>query len=483
MRSTTATVVARPIADRLIIIALAMLLALAAVAGSVTPSAAVGGDQFVALANEKRAIEKKAPVALSAIADQISVERAAALARTDNFAHDMAYVERRLRELGACFSGYGEIIAWERGYPSQSYQRTVDGWWASTDHHAIMAGDFNAAGGSWALSSATNKQYSAMIFVKLCAAPAPPAPTAAPLPQNVSRVAGPDRYATAASISRATFGGGVPVAFVATGANFPDALAGAAAAAHLGGPMLLTAGGSLPAATANELARLRPGRIVVLGSSGVVSNSVAAALAAYGPVSRVAGSDRFETAAAVSHTTFAPGVPIAYVTTGRNFPDALAGGAAAGRDRGPVLLVDGGSIPAATAAELGWLRPGRIVVLGSTGVVSDAVASQLAHFTGSVTRVAGTDRYATAVRVSQSGYAANAPSTVYVAVGSNFPDGLAGGPVAGLAPGPLLLVPSTTLPASVSAELQRLSPSKVVILGSSGVVSDGVARAIDAVVN
>jgi putative cell wall-binding protein len=138
---------------------------------------------------------------------------------------------------------------------------------------------------------------------------------------------------------------------------------------------------------------------------------------------------------------------------------------------------------AATAAELGRLRPARIVVLGSAGVVSDAVASQLGRFAASVTRVAGTDRYATAVRVSQSGYAANAPSTVYVAVGSNFPDGLAGGPVAGLAPGPLLLVPSTTLPASVSAELQRLSPSKVVILGSSGVVSDGVARAIDAVVN
>ena len=479
MRPNTA-VARRPIADRLLVIGLAMLLALAAVAGSVTPSAAVGGDQFVALANAKRALEAKPPVALSAIADQISVERAAAMARTDNFAHDMAYVERRLRELGACFSGYGEIIAWERGYPSQSYQRTVDGWWASTGHHAIIAGDFNAAGGSWALSSATNKQYSAMIFVKLCA---PATPTAPPQPQNVSRVAGADRYATAASISRATFSPGVPVAFVATGADFPDALAGAAAAAHLGGPVLLTAGSSLPGATATELARLRPSRIIVLGSTGVVSEGVAAALAAYGRVERVAGSNRFETAAAVSRATFDPGVPVAYVTTGRNFPDALAGGAAAGRERGPVLLVDGGSIPAAAATELGRLRPGRIVVLGSSSVVSDAVASQLAGFSGSVTRVAGSDRYATAIRVSQSGYAANAPTTVYVAVGNNFPDGLAGGPVAGLAPGPLLLVPSNALPASVSTELQRLSPSKVVILGSNGVVSDSVARAIDAVVN
>jgi putative cell wall-binding protein len=339
-----------------------------------------------------------------------------------------------------------------------------------------MAGDYNAAGGSWALSAATNKQYSAMIFVKLCSAPAPQ-------PQNVSRVAGTDRYATAATLSRESFAPGVPVAFVATGANFPDALAGAAAAGALGGPVLLTTPTAVPAATANELARLRPARIVVLGSNGAVSDGVAAALRAYAPVSRVAGPDRYATAAQVSFTTFPVNVDVAYVTTGRNFPDALAGGAAAGRDEGPVLLVQPDSIPAATAAELARLRPGRVVVLGSAGVVSDAVASQLWRYSGSVTRLAGADRYATAVRVSQAGYAANAPSVVYVATGSNFPDGLSGGPPAGLAPGPLLLVPSNSLPASVSAELQRLSPSEVVILGSSGVVSEAVARAIDAVVN
>jgi putative cell wall-binding protein len=148
-----------------------------------------------------------------------------------------------------------------------------------------------------------------------------------------------------------------------------------------------------------------------------------------------------------------------------------------------VLLVKPDSIPAATAAELARLRPGRIVVLGSSGVVSDAVANAMWGFGAQVMRLAGPDRYATAVSVSQNGYGANVPQTVYVATGANFPDGLAGGPVAALAPGPLLLVPGGSLPASVAAELGRLSPTQVVILGSSGVVSDAVARAIDAVVN
>ncbi|HEU0236863.1 MAG TPA: cell wall-binding repeat-containing protein, partial [Candidatus Limnocylindrales bacterium] len=53
------------------------------------------------------------------------------------------------------------------------------------------------------------------------------------------RYAGSDRYATAAAISAAHYAPGVAVAYVATGANFPDALAGAAVAGNLGGPLLL----------------------------------------------------------------------------------------------------------------------------------------------------------------------------------------------------------------------------------------------------
>ncbi len=97
----------------------------------------------------------------------------------------------------------------------------------------------------------------------------------------MTRLAGADRYATAAAISAATFANGAPVAYLATGANFPDALAGAVAAARAGGPLLLTTTDVLPTPTANELHRLAPGRIVVLGSSGVVSFAVAhAAMAA-----------------------------------------------------------------------------------------------------------------------------------------------------------------------------------------------------------
>ena len=107
-------------------------------------------------------------------------------------------------------------------------------------------------------------------------------PTADPTVAGFDRLSGSDRYGTAAAISAATFPTpGVPVAYVATGANFPDALAGSVAAARAGGPLLLVSSTTVPAATAAELRRLAPGRIVVLGGPSVVSFSVSAALAAF----------------------------------------------------------------------------------------------------------------------------------------------------------------------------------------------------------
>ncbi len=294
---------------------------------------------------------------------------------------------------------------------------------------------------------------------------------------SVSRLAGTDRYATAAAISAATFDPGVPVAYIATGGNFPDALAGAPIAGQTGAPILLVAPDSIPAATATELTRLKPAKIVILGSTGVVSAGVASDLAAFttGSVSRLAGTDRYATAAAISAATFDPGVPVAYIATGGNFPDALAGAPLAGQTGAPILLVAPDSIPAATATELTRLKPAKIVILGSTGVVSAGVASDLAAFTtGSVSRLAGTDRYATAAAISAATVDPGVP-VAYIATGGNFPDALAGAPLAGQTGAPILLVAPDSIPAATATELTRLKPAKIVILGSTGVVSAGVA--------
>jgi putative cell wall-binding protein len=292
-------------------------------------------------------------------------------------------------------------------------------------------------------------------------------------PPGVHRYAGAGRIDTAVEISRATFSPGVPVAFVATAGNFPDALAGGPAAGTAGGPILLTNRDTLPEASRLELDRLRPARIVVLGGAGAVSETVREQLQALTPgaVDRIAGTSRFDTASAIADAFFSPGVPVAFVATGANFPDALAGGAAAAFHRGPVLLVQRHQVPAPVRTALERLQPQAIVVLGGEGAVSAQVLEELRAFTaGDVTRLAGTSRFETATRVVAASFPPG-PQTVFVATGASFPDALAGVPAASAASAPLLLVERDRIPAVVDEQLKTLRPARMVILGGAGAVS------------
>lgn len=298
--------------------------------------------------------------------------------------------------------------------------------------------------------------------------------TAAP-PRVASRLAGVDRYETSALISAAAFKPGVPVAYIATGDNFPDALSGGPAAAMGAGPMLLVSSAGIPPSISTELNRLKPARIVVLGGPDRVSTAVERALDKIAPTSRIAGSDRYETSALISAATFKPGVAVAYVATGENFPDALSGGAASGALASPVLLVTATGVPATIRAELQRLKPAKIVVLGGAGTVSDAVASAL-NGIAPTTRVAGADRYATSADISRGVFAPGV-KVVYLATGEKFPDALSGGPAAITGGGPVLLVTRDSIPAEVGAELSRLRPQRIVVLGGPTTISDAVLAA------
>jgi len=128
--------------------------------------------------------------------------------------------------------------------------------------------------------------------------------------------------------------------------------------------------------------------------------------------------------------------------------------------------------PTASAAE----AQGEIVIIGGAAVVSEQLESHLASCTTlPVQRIAGSDRYATAGSI-----AAHWPSadTVFVATGLNFPDAISAGPAAASADAPILLTKPTSLPAATRSEIQRLSPSRVVLLGETAAISQATADEI-----
>ena len=299
----------------------------------------------------------------------------------------------------------------------------------------------------------------------------------------VDRISGANRYETAAQISRSFFQT-APVVYVSNSTSPIDSLASGPAAAAEGAPLLFVGQNSIPAATALELFRLKPERIVVLGGTSVVSSQVQNSLQTYtttNTVTRVSGANRYATAAAVSQQAF-PTAASVYIANGVSFTDALAGGAAAAAEDAPMLLVNTDGVPAATGAELARLAPSKIVLLGGNTIIPPAVEAALSGYLapgGEIVRLSGANRYETAVNISQSFATVGGPA--YLATGHDFPDALAAAPVAGLQGAPLLLMPrSDALPASTAAELVRLQPSRVVILGGLAVITPAQETLVEA---
>lgn len=197
----------------------------------------------------------------------------------------------------------------------------------------------------------------------------------------VVRLSGSNRYGTAVAITGEAFPLGVTTLLVASGTNFPDALAGGAVAARTGGALLITDPNSLPGVISAEITRLSPTNIHVLGGPAAVSATVFGQLQALAPsVQRISGGNRYDTAVAISQA-FYPTAAKVLVSTGVNFPDALAGSLAAGIAT-PILLIPGTSVPAAVANEITRLGATSVFVLGGTAVISAGAFTTLAALVG-----------------------------------------------------------------------------------------------------
>ncbi|MFF1635568.1 cell wall-binding repeat-containing protein [Leifsonia sp. NPDC058248] len=294
---------------------------------------------------------------------------------------------------------------------------------------------------------------------------------------GVDRVAGSNRYATSVAVSQREFPGTAPIVYVASGANYPDALAAGPAAVKRHGPLLLTTPGALPGSVAAEVARLKPSTIVVAGGPASVSDRVLAQLRTAAPganVSRAAGSDRFATSRAVVAGAFTTANTV-YLASGLNFPDALSAGSAAGAKGAPILLVNGGAstVDRSTALLLSSLKVKNIALVGGTVVVSAGLAASLTHAGYAVTRLAGPTRYGTAESVNAKTY--THASTAIIATGAGFPDAMSATSWAGMTSSPLYLAPSGCVPRGVLVGLGHLGAGTVTVIGGTAVLTTKVA--------
>ncbi len=198
---------------------------------------------------------------------------------------------------------------------------------------------------------------------------------------SVVRLGGANRYETSRliaqrGISRGFFTTGQQV-WVATGANYADALSAGAAAASAGVPILLVNGtaSGIDSATRSFLASsLRPSVARIAGGTSVVSNGVKNAIDAVSGVStaRYGGANRYATSLLINEFAHPDSAPEAFLTFGANFPDALAGGVAAGIIDGPMYITQTSCVERGVVNHILEISPQQITVFGGTSVVSNA---------------------------------------------------------------------------------------------------------------
>lgn len=303
------------------------------------------------------------------------------------------------------------------------------------------------------------------------------------LPGQVVRVAGADRVETAVAASRGAYGISESVV-LADATDFADALVAAPLAAVLGGPILLV-DGELTEVLRTELHRTGALEVVIVGGTAAVDQDVADAVAAEGiAVRRIAGADRYGTAAAIATEVAAAAggaVEEVILASGETGVDALSIAPVAAAAATPVLLTRRDDVPPVTAAALSTLAPDRTLIVGGTAAVAAAAADDVPQ----PSRVAGANRYETSVAVAEFAAArGHSLEQVGIATGAGTADALAAGPAmaVGYGGGPrrgvVLLVNGSDPAGAPSVELfldtHAADIDGLVVFGGDAVVSDAV---------
>lgn len=304
---------------------------------------------------------------------------------------------------------------------------------------------------------------------------------------DVTKLAGSNRYATAALVSKQCFPSISNTVILAAGDSYADSLVSAPLANAFNAPVLLTYKDMLPDATVKEMSRLGAAKAYLIGGEGVISKKVEDQLKAKGitPL-RIHSSyvpDRYGTAVYVSaNMDIARGkaptdVFIAYAN---GYADTLAVSSIAAMKNAPILYINGsGLLDGSTKYYLdsikGTLK--NIYIIGGTGVISSKAESTLAPY-GTVKRLAGSNRYDTCVAVNNYFSSILSGKSVCLTTGQNYPDALSGGVLAAKNKAPMMIVDSV-LSANQKSYLNAKAPSLFYTLGGDSINMNLVQLAVN----
>ncbi|MDO5688836.1 MAG: cell wall-binding repeat-containing protein [Tissierellia bacterium] len=297
-------------------------------------------------------------------------------------------------------------------------------------------------------------------------------PSAAELPK---RIAGDNRYLTAVEISKEGFAKAETV-LIASGTVEWDSLSAGPLASLKGAPILLTEGNKLTTSAGAEIKRLEAKNAILIGGERTLEKAVEDELKGLGlTVSRISGPNRYETSAEVAKTILKEtSAKKLMVASGDVVADALSASSLASKDKTAILLINGkGNLAPSATALIKEQAITEIVIAGGESTVLPAVEEALKTGGVTVTRLAGLNRYETAVAIAKAAYPEG--EKAFVANGLGFADALAVAPYAHKEGAVLLLVQPEEVPEATANYLKDSKITTITVIGGTNSVSDDVA--------
>ncbi|AFM00510.1 N-acetylmuramoyl-L-alanine amidase [Desulfitobacterium dehalogenans ATCC 51507] len=268
---------------------------------------------------------------------------------------------------------------------------------------------------------------------------------ASPLAYPIERLSGQDRVGTALSISEKGWTSADTV-ILCEYADFPDSIASTPFAASLNAPILLTQGTALDSRVRDEIKRLQPSKVILLGGTGVLKPTIEEDLGKFDfpiTVERIGGQNRYETSIHLAQRVPNDTVILA---NGDDFPDALSAASFAGIKQIPIILTSK-KTPESVLNYLKETQPSQLIVIGGENAIPSEGLTN--HGFSIETRLGGQNRYETNAAVISFVKDSYETDDLFLASGITFPDAVAGTVLAAKYKAPLLLSEKEDIPAPV----------------------------------
>ncbi|MGM0853942.1 MAG: SpoIID/LytB domain-containing protein [Bacillota bacterium] len=294
---------------------------------------------------------------------------------------------------------------------------------------------------------------------------------------------GIDRYETSVSVSEYGWENKSKAVVIGRGDLSIDALTGSVLAKKLDSPLLLTTSKSLPDTVLNEIKRLQPEKVYLLGGTNAISGNVENQLKGLSFISdsditRISGKERYETAVKVADE-INNNDEVFVVTKDEKSPDALSIASYASMMQIPILYTTKDSLHESVEAYMKENTINKVTIIGGQTAISPEVERQLTNLASNVSRVYGLDRYDTSLTIAEKYRDKFEEKTLFFARGDIFIDALPASSLAAAMKSPLLLTRKDALPDHVETWLdERTVLADTYFLGGKGAISESVRQDI-----